>query len=101
MEITNNLIGKEVIVRGDRCGVFFGTLAKHEGQIVELHNCRRLWYWSGAASLTQLAIEGVKNKQASKFTMTIDSIVLIGVIEILPCTEQASENIKSVDVWKI
>jgi hypothetical protein len=47
--------GKYVIVRGDRSGVFAGVLAKHEGQFVELTDCRRLWYWDGAASISQIA----------------------------------------------
>ena len=40
----NNFIGKKVIVRGDRSGVFFGTLAAKDGQEVKLEKCRRLWY---------------------------------------------------------
>ena len=39
------MLNKKVIVRGDRSGVFFGTLAKKEGTEVTLTNCRRLWYW--------------------------------------------------------
>ncbi len=101
MEITNNLIGKEVIIRGNNSGVFFETLAKHEGQIVELHNCRRIWYWSGAATLHQLAAEGIKNKDASKISMAVSNILILDAIEILPCTKQASENIKSVKAWKV
>lgn len=51
---------KKVIVRGDRSGVFFGTLEERNGREVKLSNCRRLWYWDGAASNFQLAAEGVK-----------------------------------------
>ena len=54
------MINKKVIVRGDRSGVFFGTLAEREGMEVKLVNCRRLWYWEGAASISQIAMEGVK-----------------------------------------
>ena len=52
------MIGKKVIVRGDRSGVFFGTLAERSGREVKLTGCRRLWYWDGAASLSQLAVDG-------------------------------------------
>lgn len=38
--IMNNFIGKKVIVRGDRSGVFFGTLAAKDGQEVKLEKCR-------------------------------------------------------------
>ena len=53
--------GKYVIVRGDRSGVFAGELVSQEGQKVVLNNCRRLWYWAGAASISQIAMNGVKN----------------------------------------
>lgn len=42
------MLNRKVIVRGDRSGVFFGTLTKKEGTEVTLEQCRRLWYWSGA-----------------------------------------------------
>jgi hypothetical protein len=52
------MIGKKVIIRSDRAGVFFGTLSEKNGSEVTLTNCRRLWYWDGAASLSQLAVDG-------------------------------------------
>jgi hypothetical protein len=91
---------KQVIVRGDRSGVFFGVLSERNGKEVELKQCRRLWYWSGAASLSQLALEGVKNPENCKFTVTLDSLVILDAIEIIPCTQQAIESINSVRIWK-
>lgn len=95
-----NYVGKKVIVRADRAGVFYGTLAAKEGTEVELHHCRRLWYWSGAASISQIAEEGVKYPNDCKFTISVNSIQIMGVIEITPCTEIAIDNIESVAVWK-
>lgn len=95
-----NYTGKKVIIRADRAGVFYGTLAAKEGAEVELTNCRRIHYWDGAASLSQLAKEGVTNPRSCRFTVTVDSIVVLGVIEIIPCTEDACKNIESVPVWK-
>lgn len=95
-------MGKEkFIVRADRAGVFFGEIASREGSEVVMRNCRRLWYWSGAASLSQLATEGVKNPKACKFTVTVEQATVLGVIEIIPCTEKAIKSINSVKVWKI
>lgn len=96
---TNNK--QKVIVRGDSSGVFFGELAGKNGQEVELTNCRRLWYWSGAASLHQLATEGVKHPQDCKFTMPVASITILDAIEIIPCTDEATANIDGVKLWKI
>lgn len=94
-----NYIGQKVIIRADRAGVFYGTLAAKDGSEVELTNCRRIWYWNGANSLSQLAAEGV-NRSGNKFSMTVDNIQVLGVIEIIPCTEKAIKSIESVPVWK-
>lgn len=93
--------GKYVIVRGDRSGVFAGTLESHEGREVTLTNCRRLWYWRGAASISQIAKEGVKHPDSCKFTVTVDRIVILDAIEIIPTTAEAEANIKAVREWKM
>lgn len=67
---------------------------------MELTSCRRLWYWDGAASLSQLAAEGVKRPDNCKFTVTVDSIVVLNVIEIIPTTAEAQKSIEDVKVWK-
>jgi hypothetical protein len=92
---------KKVIVRGDRSGVFFGELAERKGSEVKMENCRRLWYWSGAASISQLAAEGVKNPQQCKFTLAVSELEIIDAIEIIPCSETAITSIEGVPVWKI
>lgn len=94
------MIGKKVIVRADRAGVFYGTLVKKEGSEVELSNCRRLWYWDGACSISQLAIDGTKKPDNCKFTMSVERINILGVIEIIPCTEKAINSIENVKIWK-
>lgn len=97
----SNFIGKKVIVRGDRSGVFFGTLVAKEGQEVKLENCRRLWYWDGAASISQLAAEGTVRPEKCKFTMAVNEIIITDAIEIILCTDKAVESIEDVEVWKI
>jgi hypothetical protein len=108
------------IIRTHSAGVWFGNIKKVKGTISDvsegaitketnmsiavLINARRLWYWSGAASLSQLAVEGTKRPNDCKFTVTItdeDGVYLPQVIEVLPCTEQAVKNIKAVKEWKI
>ncbi len=95
------MIGKKVIVRGQASGVFFGTLAEKNGREVKLTDCRRLWYWSGAASLSQLAAEGVKNPSDCKFTVTVSEIAILDAIEIIPCSDKAVEVITSTREWRI
>lgn len=95
---------KFVIVRTHSAGVWFGNIKKLDGSVAVITNARRLWYWSGAASLSQLAVEGTKRPHDCKFTVTItdeDGVYLPQVIEVLPCTNEAVENINAVNVWKI
>ena len=46
-----------------------------------------------------MALEGVK-RDGNKFSVVVESITILGVIEIIPCTEAAIKNIESVPVWK-
>ena len=93
-------IGKKVIIRGNRSGVEFGTLVAQEGQEVTLKNARRIWYWDGAASLSQLAKDGTSKPENCKFTVFVDSITILDAIEIIPCTVKAIKSIEGVKEWK-
>ena len=99
--INESVLGKYCVVRGERFGVFAGTVEAVEENRALLKDARRLWYWEGAASLSQLAMEGVKNPENCKFTVPVSSVVLSGVIEIIPTTEQAQQIICGVKEWKI
>ena len=88
------------IIRCDRAGVFFAKIAERRGGEADLVDCRRLWYWDGAASLSQLAMEGVTAPRNCKFTMTVPSMTVLGVIEVIPCTDTAVRSINGVRVWK-
>lgn len=91
---------KKVIVRGDRSGLFFGTLVKRNGREVELKNCRRLWYWDGAASINQLAVDGTAEPDNCKFTVAVEQIEILDAVEIIPCTDKAIKSIEGVKEWK-
>lgn len=99
--MNEKFLNKKVIVRGDSSGVFFGTLVAKEGIEVELKDCRRIWYWDGAASISQLAAEGTMRPTECKFTVSVDEIIITDVIEIIPCTDKAIESIEGVKVWKM
>ena len=88
------------IVRTNRAGVFAGYLKSREGQEVVLLDARRLWYWDGAASLSQLAEEGVSKPENCKFPTEVARIELLDAIEILDCTKKAQNSIAGVKVWE-
>lgn len=91
---------KYVIARTYSAGVFAGYLASREGKEATLKNARRLWYWSGAASLSQLSMEGTSKPDECKFPCEVMSVDLTEVIEVLDVTEVARISITSVPVWQ-
>lgn len=92
---------KYYIIRGDRSGVHFGHIEERNGREVKIADCRRLWYWDGAASLSQLANEGVKAPRNCKFAVTVSEVTVLDAIEILACTDAAVESINGVPEWKM
>ena len=98
------VIGKKVIIRANSAGVFFGTVKEVNdtpaGREVVLNDSRRIWRWYGAASISQLAMEGTKEPDRCMFTVTVPEHSVIQVIEIIPCTDEAVKSIESVKVWR-
>lgn len=90
---------KFVICRTYSAGVFAGFLESREGKEVVLSNARRLWYWAGAASLSQLAMEGTKKPKDCKFPVAVNRVELTEAIEILDVTPEAQKSIEEVPVW--
>lgn len=88
------------IVRSRDAGVFFGTITERDGDHITMTDARRIWYWAGAASLSQLAQSGTSKPGECKFPEPVASVELFGVCEILDVTEQAAKSIDSVKVWK-
>ena len=88
------------IVRGDRSGVFAGNIKERNGIVVLMSNVRRLWYWDGACSISQLAKDGTKSADC-KFSVVVDEILVLDAIEIDKCSEIAEKSIKEMKEWKI
>lgn len=91
---------EKYIVRGDRSGVFFGEIKERNGREVTMTNVRRLWYWDGAASISQLAQEGTVRPNNCKFTVTVDEVLVLDAIEIDKCSDKAIASIEAVAEWK-
>ena len=88
------------IVRADRAGVFFGKIQERNGSEVTMTDVRRIWRWDGAASLSQLAVEGTKKPKNCMFTVYVPEMTILGVIEVIHCTDEAEANIKGVPEWR-
>lgn len=89
-----------VICRTYSAGVFAGYLESRNGREVVMRDARRIWRWEGAASLSQLAVDGTSKPSGCKFPCEVDRVELLEAIEILDVTEKAKANIAGVPVWK-
>lgn len=94
------MIGKICMVRTYSAGVFAGELATQSGKECLLKNARRIWYWSGAASLSQLALDGTNDPENCKFPDAVPEVLLTEVIEIIPMSVKAIESIAGVAPWR-
>ena len=93
--------GQKYIVRSYDAGVFYGEIAEKNGDEVTMNNARCLWFWSGAASLNQLAVDGVKRPNDCKFTKYLKEVTLLRVCEIIPCEDNAIKSIEAVSEWLV
>jgi len=89
-----------VIARTYSAGVFAGYLKHRDGKEVTLTNARRIWYWEGAASLSQLAMEGTSAPEKCKFPCPVGEVILTEVIELLATSEKAKFSIERVPIWQ-
>jgi hypothetical protein len=85
-----------VIIRTRDAGVHYGKLqyianAQHGCYRVVLQDARRIWSWSGANTLNEVALYGPKSGKISEPTLAI----IPQVIEVLPCTNKSEQKIKS------
>jgi uncharacterized protein DUF6948 len=92
------MIGKYVVVRTTSAGVHVGVLANMDGRVVRLLNARRIWYWVGAFTLSELSQNGVK--EGSKISIVIPELVLTEGIEIIPMSELAEKSVKGYKAYE-
>lgn len=90
-------IGKQCIVRTYASGVFFGTVTKQSGRMVEIANCRRLWQWKAASgiSLSSVALYGLSTS-GSRLSAPIETQTVLDGLEIIPATEGAIASIVAI-----
>jgi hypothetical protein len=92
-------IGKVCMVRTYSAGVFYGKLVAKVGTEARLERARRVWYWEGAASLSELSTLGTSLPSKCKFPVQVPTVELTGVIEVIPMTDKAISSLTEVPVW--
>ena len=89
-----------VIVRCRDAGVHAGEYLSHVGREVVLLNARRIWYWKGAASLSEIAVHGCKYPAECRISMTVPRITLPEACEIIDCLSEGEKFLREVAAWK-
>jgi len=102
-QVTNITDDLYVIVRTYSAGVFAGYLTERseDGKRGKVLKARRIFYWDGAASLSQLSQEGTAIPENCKFPCEVPFVELTEIIEVLPCTEKAKKSIADVKIWEM
>jgi len=99
MSIFTDFIGIYCLIRSKDAGVFAGTLIEVEGGNARIQNARRLWKWKGASSLSELSQKGVLHPESCMFPCEVPEILVLGIIEVIPCSTKAIDSIASVPEW--
>lgn len=97
MSNTHPAIGKRCIVRTFASGVHLGTVEHVEngGQFsrTTLKDARRIRYWRGARSLSEVAIDGIDTSK-SQVHINVPLHFIEDAIEFIPATEKAISSIE-------
>ena len=100
IEPANNEGREYCIVRTYSAGVFAGWFDRStSGREGTVYRARRIYYWAGAASLSQLANDGTNSPNKCKFPAAVAEVDLKEIIEVLPCTTGAMKSIEGVPEW--
>jgi hypothetical protein len=97
--MTNYVASNYKLVRTYSAGVFCAILESRNGKEGVLRNARRIWRWAGAASLSQLAMDGTSLPEECLFPIAVDRIEVTEIVEILDVSEKALASINSVKIW--
>lgn len=84
------------IIRTYSAGVWAGYIDRTvKGQSRTVYKARRLWEWWSEFTLSALAKEGQKpgKESENKYAMPVKEVDLERVIEVIPCSKKAQDQI--------
>ena len=96
---TRTVTAQRYIIRTQHAGVFFAEIVRREGNVLELKDSRRIWYWEGAASLSELATRGTSAPAKCKFPCPLEEQTVADWVEIIKVTPKAAKSIDAVPEW--
>ena len=91
------------IIRTYSAGVWSGWLnTKSKEMCQEVFEARRLWRFWTEFTLSSLAVMGQKEgkEDGNKYAMPVPKVILKQVIEVIPCTQKAKDQIIATPNYK-
>ena len=89
-----------VLVRSRDAGVHAGYLVRQTDTQVELRDSRRIWSWSGAATLSELAVYGAKNGSKCRFGVKLPKLSIANWCEVIACQLAGQVMIEEQPEWR-
>jgi hypothetical protein len=93
--------GSRVLVRDHRAGVHVGEFVEFDAaaKTIQLSNARKVWYWSGAASVHGIAANGLSHSE-SKVAPSVTTVISTDVVEIVECSEKGWQSVMGCPIWE-
>ena len=97
--MNTSLLNKKIIARIERAGVFHGTLDYIDNEIIRLKDVRRIYYWNGALSVTDIAAKGITG---GKVTVPVSTVEFMSdkIVELNECSDESTKSIEAIKPWK-
>ena len=86
-------VGKYVIARCYSAGVHTGEVVSVDGENVILKDSRRLWSWKAKDGVALSGVAQCGVQAGCKIDVVNPLIALMGVCELIPCSNTAKESI--------
>lgn len=88
------------IVRAAEAGVFFGKVESRTDREITMTDVRKIFYWEGACAVEELAVHGTVSPNKCKLTVIVPRMIIANPIQIIPCTDRATDVLSRIRVWK-
>lgn len=88
------MLNQLVILRTRYAGVHVGILKDLDAElrVATLTAARRLWRWSGANTLNEVALRGVDSVR-SRLSEPVEEIKILDVCEVIPVAPEAARSL--------
>ncbi len=98
-QVNHAAVGRKCVIRTLASGVFMGTVVEayphSTGKFTRavVADCRRLWKWAGAFTLSEVAQTGI-DAANSRVSLPVSGHCIEDCVEFIPVTEEAARTIE-------